>query len=316
MGSSLDKKMAKSRRLPKKPNANLNEAGGYEESPHQVEQLAPTSKRTTRGRKLLQEPSALVDQLDVFSAALNKLLELRDNHLASSKEMAERRYSYGEIEMRARDLHRTIWQQKDEIWFGEPPANPIEMLDPLVALRLSGFECDFEETLGQFDCDGKLVETAGMIDRASSRVRISRQFDRHVQNFTAAHELGHALLHQASGLHRDRPLDGSSRSQDVREMEADKFATFFLMPEKLVKTHFKKFFLTEYFSLNEETAHALGQGDLMKLRKKVKTLRQLSRTIASAEKYNGVHFKSLANQFHVSTEAMAIRLEELELLAI
>ena len=104
--------------------------------------------------------------------------------------------------------------------------------------------------------------------------------------------------------------------QTELEIEADKFATFFLMPERLVKAIFKKFFLTECFVLNEETSHALGLGDLMQLQKKVQTLRQLSKIIASAEKYNGVHFKSLASQFHVSNEAMAIRLEELELLVI
>jgi hypothetical protein len=50
--------------------------------------------------------------------------------------------------------------------------------------------------------------------------------------------------------------------------------------------------------------------------KKFKTLRQLSRVLASAEHYNGLQFNSLANQFRVTNEAMAIRLEELELLEI
>ena len=190
------------------------------------------------------------------------------------------------------------------------------MLDPVIALKFIGYDCDLDETLGQFYSSGKLIEVAGTIDKSSSKVHISRRFGNHIRNFTAAHELGHALLHQTSGLHRDRPLDGTIISRDPVEREADKFATFFLMPTKLVKTTFEKFFLTDKFFLNEETAFALGLSDFMELKEKVKPLRQLSKMLASAEYYNGRHFVSLANQFRVSTEAMAIRLEELELLAL
>lgn len=316
MESSLNKKISESRRLLKNPYAYLNETGGYSALPYHGEQNDPSSEKITGSRKLLQNSYAHVDELENFSAALDRLLDRLNNGDLSRKNIKDRRYSHDEIEKRVRNLHREMWQKRNEIWFDALPSNPVDMLDPRIALEFIGYECDLEETLGQFYSDGKLIETAGIIDTTSARISISRQFDRNVRNFTAAHELGHALLHQTSGLHRDRPLDGSSRSQDVREIEADKFATFFLMPERLVKANFKRFFLVECFSLNEETAHALGLGDLMQLRNRVRTLRQLSRIIASAVKYNGVHFKSLANQFHVSTEAMAIRLEELGLLII
>jgi hypothetical protein len=316
MARSLSEKISESRRLLKNPYAYLNETGGYSALHYHGEHKEPSREEITKSRKLLQDPYAHIEELEGFSAALNRLSDQQNNSGVSRKKIKERRYSYDEIEKRVKNLHRAMWQNKNEIWLDSVPSNPVEMLDPFIALKYSGYECDLEETLGQFYCDGKLVETAGVIDRTSARVSISRQFDSNVRNFTAAHELGHALLHQTSGLHRDRPLDGSSRSQDVREIEADKFATYFLMPERLVKTNFKKFFLTECFGLNEETAHALGLGDLMQLQAKVQTLRQLSRIVASAEKYNGVHFRSLASQFHVSTEAMAIRLEELGLLEL
>ena len=150
----------------------------------------------------------------------------------------------------------------------------------------------------------------------SKQVHISRQFTRDICSFTAAHELGHAMLHEAVALHRDRPLNGASISRDAIEFEADKFATFFLMPQKLVQDTFKRFFLTEKFSLDETTAFAIGLGDFQAVKNKFKTLRQLSKLLASTEHYNGTRFISLANQFRVSTEAMAIRLEELELLEI
>jgi hypothetical protein len=227
------------------------------------------------------------------------------------------RYSVIEIELRARSLQASLWKDRDRIWPGATPSNPINVLDPFIALSLLGYDCDLDETLGQFHSNGKQVEVAGILDKSARQVRISRQFPNSVRSFTAAHELGHALLHDTGGaLHRDRPLDGTTPSRMGIEFEADKFAAFFLMPAKQVQAVFERFFLTDQFTLNESTAFALGHGNYETLCKKCKTPRQLSRLIASAEQYNGVHFISLANQFLVSDEAMAIRLEELGLVAL
>lgn len=279
-----------------------------------------SSEEIARSRRLLQLPYAYLDEFGGFSALSSCSSKQVEVFTATPQKIAkESRYSLIEIEQQAKNLHKRIWQNRNKIWSNATPSNPIDMLDPAIALKFIGYDCNIDETLGQFYSSGKLIEVAGTIDKSSSRVRISRRFENHIQNFTAAHELGHALLHQTGSLHRDRPLDGTSISRDPRdpiEWEADKFATFFLMPAKLVKTTFKKFFLTDKFFLNEETAFALGFSDFMGLKGKVKTLRQLSRVLASAEHYNGRHFTSLANQFRVSTEAMAIRLEELELIAL
>lgn len=227
------------------------------------------------------------------------------------------RYSAIEIELRARSLQASLWKDRDRIWPGATPTNPINVLDPFIALRLLGYDCELDETLGQFQSNGKQVEVAGVLDKNARQVRISRQFPNAVRSFTAAHELGHALLHDTgAALHRDRPLDGATSPRTGIEFEADKFASFFLMPAKQVQAAFERFFLTDQFMLNEATAFALGQGDYDTLNSKCRTLRQLSRLLAGAEQYNGVHFISLANQFLVSDEAMAIRLEELGLVAL
>ena len=118
-------------------------------------------------------------------------------------------------------------------------------------------------------------------------------------------------------MHRDRPLDGPGQERGVRdkiEREADKFASFFLMPENLVRNRFREFFLCDKFALNEDTIFALDPSGSMRLQDCKKTLRELARILTDADSYNGRHFNSLADQFHVSVEAMAIRLEELELL--
>lgn len=88
------------------------------------------------------------------------------------------------------------------------------------------------------------------------------------------------------------------------------------MPSRVVKARFEKYFLTERFFLNEATSFALGYSNFAELKNECKALRQLSRILASAERYNGLQFISIANQFKVSNEAMAIRLEELELLSL
>ena len=46
------------------------------------------------------------------------------------------------------------------------------------------------------------------------------------------------------------------------------------------------------------------------------SLRDISRILAKTESFNGQYFRSLADQFYVSVEAMAIRLEELSLLEV
>jgi hypothetical protein len=239
-----------------------------------------------------------------------------ETHFLQEINTQKDRYSQLEIERRAIKLQKSIWKYRKQIWPDATPSNPVDILDPTIALKLIGYNSNLDETLGRFYSDGKLFEVAGTIDKSSKQIHISRQFPQHVRRFTAAHELGHALLHETSGLHRDRPLDGATISRNDIEFEADKFAAFYLMPRKLVQIAFKQIFLTDKFILTEATAVALNLGSYESLLKKFKTIRQLSRALASAEYYNGLPFNSLAKQFRVTNETMAIRLEELELLEI
>lgn len=196
------------------------------------------------------------------------------------------------------------------------PDDPITLLEPEFVFQLIGYSYSTEGSLGQFDY-GK-IEVAGIIDNSLKEVKISQQFPYGTQRFTAAHEIGHAVLHpNLAGLHRDRSVDGStsSKQQNIKEVEADKFAAYFLMPKKLVKKLFKQYFLTDCFTLNEETKFALGQ--LPKdFEHNYNNIDYLSKILAKTDNYNGIRFDSLAALFKVSIEAMAIRLIELELLAV
>lgn len=160
------------------------------------------------------------------------------------------------------------------------------------------------------------TEVAGLIDTNNKIVRISRRFPRNVQLFTAAHELAHAVLHpDAVTLHRDRPLAGSDQQRDWREREADWFATCFLMPGKLVRARFAQAFGAERFDLTDDTAFSLCSTSFERLLHACKTQRGLSRRLAEANSYGGREIEPLASMFSVSTTAMAIRLEQLCLVA-
>lgn len=261
----------------------------------------------SKSRELLQNPYAYeVEGAEIGFSALSG-----DIHIDLPAKKSN--YDYVELETVARKIQRDIWKNKNKIWPVSIPSDPIDMLDPILALRLIGYESSSHDTLGEFLSEGRMVEVAGTVDSEKKTVTLSQRFPIPVKNFTAAHELGHAVLHTESGLHRDRPLDGANNSKNSIECEADMFAAFFLMPKNLVKKKFVNQFLIDDFLLDESTSFALGYKDYAVAEKELKTLRQLSRKLASAEYFNGKHKISLAQQFKVSVETMAIRLEELGL---
>lgn len=233
-----------------------------------------------------------------------------------SDKWVKSKLSYPNIESIARQLQYTIWEYRTEIWKHDTPQDKMDILKPEIALeKILGYIFNKPTTLGIHEIQGKHFNVAGLIDRKSKVVEISEEFPLDVQNFTAAHELGHALLHQQNGLHRDRALDdsGTSGPRDLQELQADKFAAYFLMPRKLVESKFKDLFLTKRFKVDEATVFALNEGSVSDFKKKCKKLRDLSEFLASAEYFDGKHFRSISKQFRVSVKAMAIRLEELKL---
>lgn len=194
--------------------------------------------------------------------------------------------------------------------------DPITLLEPELVFELIGYSYAAMGSLGQFD-HGQ-VEVAGIIDNSSKEVQISQQFPNNVQRFTGAHELGHALLHpDLAGRHRDKPVDGlnSNQRRDPKEIEADKFAAYFLMPEKLVKRKFKEHFLTDCFVLNDHTKFALGSLP-EDFEDNCNDIDYLAEMLAVADNYNGQRRVPLAMEFKVSIRAMAIRLKELKLLKV
>lgn len=271
-------------------------------------------------RRQLQNPWAYLDGSGAF-AEVGKTsdADVRLPVVAIDKIIGRRkragRYTKPEIAALVRKLQVELWTHRAQVLDDVRSEHPEDVLDPVVALRAIGFSVSESETLGRYSDDGDQFEVAGIIDAPNRKAYLSRNFSPQVRRFTAAHELGHAILHGGAGLHRDRAVDGTTIAglRSVTETEADTFAALFLLPEKPVFVAFRNKFLEFPFRLSEQTAFALMSQDVDSVRLKCRTLRDLTRVLSGAGYYNGLHFSSLAEQFGVSIEAMAIRLEELEL---
>lgn len=225
---------------------------------------------------------------------------------------AKKSHSFESIEAQAKELQRAIWKKRTDLGLSQN-VHPIDVLDPQLAAELLGFEFTLHPSLGWMVNGRRRVSVAGLIDQSTRSIQIATDADPRVMRFTAAHEIGHAILHpDQTGLHRDQPLDGVRQSRNRTELEADKFATYFLLPEKLLAEEFKSRFLGP-FALNEQTAFALLSKPIYEVIEALPTRRHVARKLAGATYYNGRHFVSLSESFGVSIEAMAIRLEELKL---
>lgn len=218
------------------------------------------------------------------------------------------------IETYSITLQNLIWKHKETIWGRNISLHPVDILDPKIIFKKGlSYNCYVKEEIDPTS-ENHQIHVAGIIDQGRKIVLISSKVKKEVQNFTFAHELGHALLHKKLILHRDLPIDGSKKNRDIQEYQADKFATYFLMPKKQVIAIFKEIFLTDKFIIDENSAFNLEKKGSNKLRMECKDKRGLSRKLASAQTYNNEYFKSISEIFNVSVETMAIRLEEIGLL--
>lgn len=259
----------------------------------------------------LQNPHAFAAELDELSQPINHQ-QGSSRQAVQITRRAHKKKNIKEILNLVQVEHRRIWSNR-RTFNNFESIDPIELLDPKVGLRLLGYEVEVVDVVTplnavqQFD-----PKIAGSIDKCNRQVFISGNFPLVVQNFTAAHEYGHAVMHELHGMHRDLPLDGSTGSRNPLEKEADQFATLFLMPEKSVTRVFQHIFSHSPFVWSDDTRFALA-GSVPDMNWNPRSLRHLTRTLSAAGRFNGVSIVPLADRFRVSIEAMAIRLEELGL---
>lgn len=223
-----------------------------------------------------------------------------------------------QIEIGISTLQKLIWKHRNLIWPANAPQDFKDLLNPeLIFKDVLGYDYASREEFGALDENGNTKEIAGLIHQSNRLVVISNKFPLPIQRFTAAHELTHALFHTDDTMHKDMPshFADNSITKSRTEREADRGATYILMPRKFVIKEFLARFGEPPFSINENSIFNLTRGDITSLKSEVKTSRGLARKLANATSYSHVYFESLAAFFGVSIEAMAIRIEELGLVS-
>jgi IrrE N-terminal-like domain len=194
------------------------------------------------------------------------------------------------------------------------PDIPI-LFDPRAVANHCGLFYDERERLGT-DYNGG-GEAAGLWQRDRSTILVSRRYPYLTQRWTAAHEIGHFMLHPHVGdrtYHRELPLDAPRGSRPQLEREADYFAACLLIPRKAVASEFEARFGTKHpLALTETVAWHLRLDPSVLFSQPPGSL-MFATAVARAQQFDQHRFNgSLAGFFGVSPTAMAIRLQELEL---
>lgn len=129
-----------------------------------------------------------------------------------------------DIENLARTAQNFLWKNKEKIGKSNKINNPLDLLKPEILIKTIGYSFEELESLGVSTIDGEMIEIAGIINNKNKSILISKKFSNEERNFTKAHELGHALLHNQLIMHRDKPLDGSTLNykREKIEYQADK----------------------------------------------------------------------------------------------
>lgn len=214
-------------------------------------------------------------------------------------------------------VHEGLWANKESLWPSRQPS-PLGMLAPSVAAALLGLTYLELPTLGYptFAPQGQRFQAAGLFDRRSGKIVISTEFPLYERRFTAAHEIGHYLLHEQEIMLRDRPLGGYHllSPKPLIEREADYFAACFLMPFRLLLSKFEQQFeCKRQFQFNDVSSYHLNPNDpdSVLYASQVSLYREIA--LARCTRFNGRAMNSLAQQFGVSDIAMALRIKELNL---
>lgn len=188
------------------------------------------------------------------------------------------------------------------------PLRPDVIIADVLKLRLERVEEipneDGNKTVG-------LYRSEGMIALAECQ-------DRKVWRFTAAHEIGHYILHPKLDGLRERPLDHGSPAVSLTpiEQEANFFAAQLLMPPKLVRGSFHERFGGAFSvaSMSDDDAHLLSAGKLRLSQLKAMQPKDRAALFACATWFNR-QFPSLTEAFGVSATAMALQLLELRMVS-
>jgi Zn-dependent peptidase ImmA (M78 family) len=219
------------------------------------------------------------------------------------------------IEKEARRLQVEIYGRRDVRYPMGAPNIPA-LFDPRNVADHCGL---FYEVRARIDTDyAGGGEAAGLWQRDRSTILVSTRFSYETQRFTAGHEIGHYILHPQVGdrtLHRELPVGAHTSYRPLLEQEADHFSACLLMPRGAVIAEFDARFGSKHpLVLTDTVAYHLKADERVLFAQPARSL-MFAEAVAKTQQFDRRRFQSLASFFGVSPRAMAIRLEELGLVA-
>ncbi len=198
--------------------------------------------------------------------------------------------------------------------------NARQYLHPKYAFEMMGFtyeerpDLDMEMRVVGGSAGIKRSVIAGRLDRLGKTVTTSESSPPDERLFTAAHELGHLLLHGYAIEHRDRPINLLTK-RPKREREADEFAAAYLMPRKWIAKDLKNRFGSIPLRVDENLAWWLDKTDHERLLRPGKDADlERARAVSICTNIGEGHFRSIKDEYGVTATAMALRLVELDLI--
>lgn len=221
-----------------------------------------------------------------------------------------------EIEQAAEQLRKVVAENQYRLWPGEQRTD-IQLLDPDGVCRAIRFNYREQQGLTRqpFSLRNEKVPTAGQVDLRSETITVDADLPETIKRFTALHEVGHVVIHPDQiTMHRDSPLGGNfatPKNRPLMEQEADYFAACYSMPRDLVVREFSKRFGIPPFQMTDQWAQVLSPADpdALIMSRHGALDRELAMATAQVRERT-----ALAGYFKVSAKAMAIRLQELNLI--
>jgi hypothetical protein len=235
--------------------------------------------------------------------------------------MKNRRWRRSEIrEVVLEKVLNPLWARRRELApgvfsrLGLPPIKPEVVIRDLLHLTLEEPEEIIPEILRDSGSESMVV---GVLDRREPRIQVARRrLKAEVRRFTMAHELGHFFLHSHRQYFRDLPVHVGEQNTSGRpreEVEANKFAAEMLIPQGLLRAHWVARYggVISADEMDENLAFNLtmATGQLVTVGRLLSGRRERS-SLFAVDSSRGL---PLTQVFGVSQRAMAIRLEELDL---
>ncbi len=193
---------------------------------------------------------------------------------------------------------RLLLQYQAEFGVIEEPPVPVDE----IIERFLGFTLEFADlggaAHGATNLEGRIVTIDESLDPVEHPAMEGRC------NFTAAHEVAHIVLHRETGGFQMPPPGAGSgfiQTEEEFERQADRFASYLLMPRRLVLPTYKKVYGSTDPLVIRPEAEKAG----------VANFGSREAFLRAAKEF---HSQPLASVFKVSVDAMRIRLEELNLL--